>query len=159
MRCWLCFSYLIFHLVGFPDNFKPFTPGLETKFALDEASQLGAEVHFGGSEFDPITLEALRQETDMYFHTALWRARLFQRHSVAWKSDYKDFFDILHTRGGEAFAESIDRSRINLMVQMLNKVAPKQKSILVDQRDERIFRDLYNMNSNKIVAVVNQWHM
>ena len=63
----------------------------------------------------------------MYFHTALWRYRLFHRKSVAWKSDYDDFFSILHTRGGEAFAESMDRSRINLMVQMLNKVAPKQK--------------------------------
>ena len=95
----------------------------------------------------------------MYFHTALWRSRLFHRHSVAWQSDYSDFFNILHTRGAEAFAESIDKSRSNLMVQMLNKVAPKQKSILVDMRDERIFRDLYNMNSSKIVAVVNQWHV
>ena len=53
----------------------------------------------------------------------------------------------------------MDKSRANLMVQMLNKVAPKQKSILVDLRDERIFKDLYNIKSNKIVAVVNHWHM
>lgn len=42
---------------------------------------------------------------------------------------------------------------------MLSKSAPKQKAILVDQRDEKIFQDLYGINSNKIVAVVNQWHM
>lgn len=95
----------------------------------------------------------------MYFHTALFRSRLFHRHANAWKSDYNDFFNVLHTRGSEAFAESMDKSRANLMVQMLNKVAPKQKSILVDLRDERIFKDLYNIKSNKIVAVVNHWHM
>lgn len=45
------------------------------------------------------------------------------------------------------------------MVQLLSKVAPKQKRILVDLRDERIFRDLYkNCEGDKIVAVVNQWH-
>lgn len=45
------------------------------------------------------------------------------------------------------------------MVQMLSKVSPKQKGILVDQRDEKIFTDLYNIKKEKIVAVVNQWHM
>jgi pheromone shutdown protein TraB len=45
-------------------------------------------------------------------------------------------------------------------VALFNKVAPKQKKILVDQRDERIFLDLYGLTKHKnIVAVVNQWHM
>lgn len=42
---------------------------------------------------------------------------------------------------------------------MFNKIAPKQKKILVDWRGERIFRDIYNINEKNIVAVVNQWHM
>jgi len=68
--------------------------------------------------------------------------------------------NVLHVRGGEAFAESIDRSRINFIVAILNKVAPKQKSVLIDQRDERIFRELYGMKGHKnIVALVNHWHM
>lgn len=63
-------------------------------------------------------------------------------------------------RGGEAFAESCDRSRINFFVAFLSKIAPKQKQILVDQRDIRIFCDLYKLKDHKnIVAVVNQWHM
>lgn len=65
----------------------------------------------------------------------------------------------LNVRGGEAFAESIDRSRINFLVGYLSKVAPKQKKILIDQRDERIFRDLIGLKQKNIVAVVNQWHM
>lgn len=78
----------------------------------------------------------------------------------SWTSQYDDFINTLQVRGGEAFAESIDRSRINFLVGLLNKVAPKQKNILVDQRDLRIFRDIYDMKNHKnIVAVVNQWHM
>jgi hypothetical protein len=46
------------------------------------------------------------------------------------------------------------------LVGLLSKVAPKQKKILVDKRDERIFKDLYALRNHKnIVAVVNQWHM
>ena len=30
---------------------------------------------------------------------------------------------------------------------------------MVDQRDLRIFRDLYSLKAKNIVAVVNQWHM
>ena len=45
-------------------------------------------------------------------------------------------------------------------MQALNKVAPDQKKVLVDLRDERIFRELYKKcEGDKIVAVVNQWHM
>ncbi len=65
----------------------------------------------------------------------------------------------LHTRGGEAFAESCDRSRINFLVAMFNKIAPKQKKVLVDWRGERIFREIYDIKGQNIVAVVNQWHM
>jgi hypothetical protein len=53
----------------------------------------------------------------------------------------------------------MDRSRINFLVGLLSKVAPKQKKVLIDLRGERIFRDLYDIKQNNIVAVVNQWHM
>lgn len=66
---------------------------------------------------------------------------------------------MLHVRGGEAFAESMDRSRINFLVGLLDKSAPLQKKILIDMRDTRIFRDLYDLKAKNIVAVVNQWHM
>ena len=53
----------------------------------------------------------------------------------------------------------MDRSRVNFMVYLFGKLAPLQKKILVDLRDERIFRDLYAAKAKTIVAVVNQWHM
>lgn len=76
-----------------------------------------------------------------------------------WAHNYNDWMNTLHTRGGEAFAESCDRSRINFLVAMFNKIAPKQKKVLVDWRGERIFREIYDINAKNIVAVVNQWHM
>jgi hypothetical protein len=39
----------------------------------------------------------------------------------------------------------MDRSRINFLVGLLSKVAPKQKKVLIDLRGERIFRDLYDI--------------
>lgn len=38
-------------------------------------------------------------------------------------------------------------------------MAPKQKKIFVDSRDDRIFRDIWDLKGDSIVAVVNQWHM
>lgn len=95
-----CQSYFLYFIVGFPSDFKPFTPGLETKFALEEAEKLGSNIYFGGSEFDPITIESLRTETDMYAHTAFWKGRVFLQNQNAWNTDFSDFFNTLHTRGG-----------------------------------------------------------
>jgi hypothetical protein len=111
-------------------------------------------------DFDPFTIEAMRQEPSLYAHTFLWNAIFTTFNTTsAWTSQSKDFFDILNVRGGEAFAESIDRSRINFLVGLFSKASPLQKKILIDQRDIRIFRDLYTLKSKNIVAVVNQWHM
>lgn len=45
------------------------------------------------------------------------------------------------------------------MVALLAKFAPEQKKVLIDMRDEQIFREIYKSEGDKIVAVVNQWHM
>lgn len=137
-----------------------FQPGLETAFALKYAAKNKTQTVYGGHEFDPATIEALRLQPDLYFHTFIWRA-LFTTFNTtsAWNSQYSDFNEIANARGGEAFAESTDRSRINFLVGLLSKTAPKQKSILVDLRDERIFRELYSLKAKHTVAVVNQWHM
>jgi pheromone shutdown protein TraB len=97
----------------------------------------------------------------MYAHTLLLRG-IFKTTGItsSWTSEYNDFIDTLHTRGGEAFAESLDRSRINFLVNIFSRACPKQKKILIDKREERIFNEIYKMKDHKnIVAVVNQWHM
>ena len=72
----------------------------------------------------------------MYPHTMLWKAwNKLNRNTSSYQLERQDFFDTLHVRGGEAFAESMDRSRANFLVSMFNIVAPKQKKIIVDLRD------------------------
>lgn len=144
----------------FPEDFRVFSPGLEVYYALKHAETNKIPTIFGGHAFDPLTIEALRIQPDLYPHTFLWRvAHKSIQIANSWTSQHEDFLNTLNVRGGEAFAESIDRSRINFLVGYLSKVAPKQKKILIDQRDERIFRDLINLKQKNIVAVVNQWHM
>jgi hypothetical protein len=63
-------------------------------------------------------------------------------------------------RGGEAFAESIDKFRSNFMVYILDTIAPHQKRVLIDDRDDALFHQIYReAKGDKIVAVVNQWHV
>ena len=96
----------------------------------------------------------------MWAHSLLWKMHQVTNSTTsAWNSTWADFVNTMHVRGGEAFAESIDRSRINFLIALLSRVAPKQKRILVDERDQRIFKDIYSLKANNIVAVVNQWHM
>ena len=42
------FTYKKYQIIGFSSDFKPLTPGLETKFALQEAEKVGAKTFFGG---------------------------------------------------------------------------------------------------------------
>lgn len=150
------------HLVSeFPEDFNFFTPGLETYFACRYACRNNIRKYYGGVEFDPQTIEAFRLQPDLYPHTFIYRfCRILAGQANSLTNEHSDFVDTMEARGGEAFAESIDRSRINFLVGFLNKLAPKQKKILVDERDIRIFSDIYNMKGHKnIVAVVNQWHM
>lgn len=60
--------------------------------------------------------------------------RNFFKIQSVWAHGYMDYINTLHAHGGEAFAESIDRSRSNFLVGMLSRIAPKQKKILIDQR-------------------------
>lgn len=128
---------------------------------MQYAEQNNIPIYYGGVAFDPITIEAFRTETDLYPHAFLWKS-ITSTFKIAssWSTGYDDFMNTLHVRGGEAFAESIDRSRINFLVSLFGKVAPKQKDIMINQRDERIFRRVMGLKEHKnIFAVVNQWHM
>jgi hypothetical protein len=62
-------------------------------------------------------------------------------------------------RGGEAFAESIDKYRANFLIHLLNRIAPEQKEVIIDLKDESLFYKIYQSPGDTIVAVVNQWHV
>lgn len=150
--------FLIGLFKGFPRDFHPFTPGLEMKLALDEAEKLKSKVIYGGVELDEPTQYALLTEKRMDF-LFLYYKGFGALHNKLWKNEHKDHSNILHTHGGEAFAESMDRSRLNWFIKYFEKLAPRQKKILVDNRDIDLFHSIYRAPGSKIVAVVNQWHV
>ena len=75
------------------------------------------------------------------------------------KHEYDDFKRVMFVRGGEVFSESLDKYRANFLVHMLNRIAPEQKKVIIDKKDESLFERIYEAPGDKIVAVVNQWHV
>jgi len=59
------YSFLYKFHFRFPDNFSFLKPGLEIKFALEEAEKLGAKTYFLGGEFNGKTWNRLFHETRM----------------------------------------------------------------------------------------------
>ena len=69
------------HHFGLSENYTK--PGLEIKFALEEAEKLGAKTYFLGAHYNEITWNRLLHETRMtiphyiykrlqYFNSTLW---------------------------------------------------------------------------------------
>lgn len=62
--------------------------------------------------------------------------------------------------GPKAFSEEcLDQHLINWYIQSMDVFFPKLKEILVDKRDEDIFKAIDQFEGQTVVAVVNQWHM
>lgn len=81
-------------------------------------------------------------------------------HNSFWRREHFDSYATLDVVGAEAYAESIDRYRVNWFVKYFEKLAPYQKKVIVDQKDVDLFYALYrDTPGKKIVAVVNQWHV
>lgn len=62
--------------------------------------------------------------------------------------------------GPAAFTEKcLDASNMNWYVQSTDVFFPKLKKIFVDEKDEELFRQIDQVKGDKVVVVVNQWHM
>lgn len=128
------------------------------KLTLEEAEKLKAQVEFLGLELDEKTQYALLTEKRMDF-PFLFLRYITALHNKLWKAESHDHWRILHTQGGEAFAESMDKSRLSWLIKYFEKIAPKQKEIFIDKKDIDLFHSIYRSKGKKIVAVVNQWHL
>lgn len=62
--------------------------------------------------------------------------------------------------GPQAFTEKVlDANMMNWYIQSAATFFPKMKKIIIDERDEDLFTQIDNAQGEKIVVVVNQWHM
>jgi len=90
---------------GLPEDFNLLNPGLESYYALKHADTNKVAKFYGGHVFDPVTIESLRLQPDLYPHTLLYRGfTKTNQLTSSLTSQYDDFFNTLHVRGGEAFS-------------------------------------------------------
>ncbi|CAD8124528.1 unnamed protein product [Paramecium sonneborni] len=145
-------------LKAFNSDFHPFIPGLEMKYAIEQAQAQGANVIFGGLAISNADLLSLKTEPRFDpLSVSLNFIKLLSQ--VRWRRERQDLAFQLAVLGGEQFAESIDKYRASWFVKLFEKLSPHQKKILVDRKDIEIFETLYKHTPGKnIVAVVNQWH-
>ena len=143
-----------------PEDFNPFMPGLEMKYAIEEALKSNSHLHFAGMEINGSTLDGLAHEKRLNFVSFLYRW-WFKNTSLAhWRREIDDELAMLNVSGGEAYAECIDDFRASWWIKLFQKTAPWQKKTLVDNLDNSLFRQIYtDLPGNNLVAVVNQWHI
>ena len=138
----------------FGSDFRFWLPGLETKYACEAAEKVGAQVHFLGSEINPITYERLYHETRFNFFTYL--IKRFQYAESPYSRESESNRSKLHLVGPRAFTEKcLDAHLVNWYIQNIDIFFPKMKEIFVDKRDEDLFSHIDNCEGKKVVAVVN----
>jgi len=157
---WLSFLWAARLANSFPNDFQPLLPGLEMKYAIEEAEKCGANISLAGMAYTESTIQALKNETRLNFLQFLWRWYYSNRKIRFWKWEWLDEISTMTVNGGENYAEIIDDYRVSWWVKLFEKTAPLQKEHMVDAIDQKIFRTLYKETDGKtLVAVVNQWHM
>lgn len=154
---WILFNALLKNFYGLPVEFNPLLPGLEVKFALEEAKKLDSKLVFLGSEFDDLTVSRLKHETRSSLVRFLYNYFHMPNH---YKIEGADFKSILQNSGFNDYVESyMDRYQVNWYTQTLAQMFPEYKRILIDRKEEELFRQIISNKSKRMVAVVNQFHM
>jgi len=154
---WILFNLFFKNFYGLPLEFNPFLPGLEIKYALEEAKKLDSRTVFLGSAFDDTTLSRLKHETRNSFLRNL--SNLFNLSHV-YKVEGIEFKAKHQNSGFTNFVESnMDAPQMNWLIQTFQLLFPEYKRILIDKKEEDMFRSIVNNKSKRMVAVVNQLHM
>jgi hypothetical protein len=90
---------------GVPLDFNPYMPGLEVKYALEEATKLNTKIVFMGYEFDKETNGRLYHETRFSILKALTRA-LTEFKNPAYDVELGEFKRQVNGYGIKKFLES-----------------------------------------------------
>lgn len=66
MHNYYLWRYILDNYLKFNQEFHPFSPGLEVKYAIDSAREIGVEPHLAGGAFNGETLAGLETETAVH---------------------------------------------------------------------------------------------
>lgn len=159
------FETLRFHLfnvtfktiLGLELGYNPFTPGLEVKYALEEAEKLNSKVVFLGNEIDEITQNRIAHERRFTLGKVLWKSIRTNQH---YAHEINDFVSMVTNNGIKKYLESfMDSRQMAWLIGFTQQYFPEYKRIFVDRKDEDIFQQIIANKGKKMVAVVNQHHM
>eukprot|EP00357_Protocruzia_adherens_P027441 CAMPEP_0114989396 /NCGR_PEP_ID=MMETSP0216-20121206/10173_1 /TAXON_ID=223996 /ORGANISM="Protocruzia adherens, Strain Boccale" /LENGTH=357 /DNA_ID=CAMNT_0002352367 /DNA_START=37 /DNA_END=1110 /DNA_ORIENTATION=+ len=145
-------------LVGNTYDHNVLRPGLEVKYALEEAQKAGSKVINVGRELDSATYEKLFYEKRMDPINIIFRSLWL---NVYWYREIMDNRRLLLSSGVRNYTESVmDNHRIAWWKAFGENLLPYVKRVFVENRDEEIFYQLIREQEGKVtVAVVNQHHM
>lgn len=86
--------------------------------------------------------------------------RRFQFDQSRWEQEALGNRQKLALVGPAAFSEKcLDASNMNWYIQATATFFPKVKKIMIDEKDEKLFRQIDETDGERIVVVLNQWHM
>ena len=140
-----------------PIDYNPFLPGLEVKYALEEANKLNSKLVFLGSEFDETTTGRIIHDKRTTIMKLLIN-NFFQR--VAYKHEAFEDGSIILNKGFRSYCESsMDARQVNWFIKYVETLFPELKRILIDMKEEDMFKQIIANKGKKMVAVVNQHHM
>jgi len=153
----LMFNFIIKNLLGLKLSLNPFTPGLETKYALEAAKHVGAKVVYLDCEFDKDTIGRINHEKRPTLLRYLKNYYFLNSH---YKREFSEFANIVSVKGWRAFVESsMDSKQLNWIISFISILFPEYRRILVDRKDEDLFTRIIAQKGKKMVAVVNQHHI
>lgn len=102
---WAFFNVYSRFFFGLPQDFNPFLPGLEVKYALEEASRLDSRVVYLGYEIDENTNTRLYHETRNSVLKALVNSWKFST-NVKYSTELTDIQSQINNYGLKKFLES-----------------------------------------------------
>jgi pheromone shutdown protein TraB len=151
------FNFLFKLFTGIQVGKNPFLPGLEIKYAIEEAEKLNSKVVFLGNEIDQQTQARLAHETRF---TLFKFIRRFLGLNNYWKNEILDNKIMIAEYGFDKFVESCcDSRQIAWFIAFTDKLFQEYKRIFVDKKDVEIFEKIIKNKGKRMVVVVNQHHM
>lgn len=130
---------------------SPLVPGLEVFKALEIANSKGKPIHYMGGIINESTLQALALEGRMYLISQIYR--LMKIKHAYHSSEINDLFNMMKIKGVDQISEHLDDKHMGILMYDFEKMNPYQKPILIDQENERIFKQIFEkMEGKKITA-------
>ena len=94
------------------------------------------------------------------FNVPEYALKRFQYLQSRWSNEMLANRQKLSMVSSSAFTEKqLDSSMMNWFIQSTDIFFPRFKKILIDEKDTELFRQIDQVKGDRVVVVVNQWHM